>query len=51
MGRLTLSLAAQVSVGPSTSVGQSRIAGGEFDGARLDAHAFGAFLSLTYAFD
>ena len=52
LGRITLSFAAQVSVGPSTRIGQSRIVGGEFDGGKLDdARAFGAFVGLTYAFD
>ena len=49
MGRFTLAFATQLSVGQSTRIGRSRIAGGEFDGGRLDAHAFALFVSLAYA--
>ena len=51
MGRFTLAFATQLSVGPSTRIGRSRIAGGEFDGGRIDVRAFGLFLSVAYAFD
>ena len=51
VGRFTLAFATQFSTGPSTRVGRSRIVGGEFDGGKLDAYAFGLFVSLAYAYD
>jgi long-subunit fatty acid transport protein len=51
MGRFTLGFATQFSAGPSAHIDRSRIAGGEFDGAKLDAYAFGVFVSIGYAFD
>jgi len=50
-GSWTFGVAAEFSGGNSTSVGDSRIVGGEFDESRLDGVAFGFFLSAAYRFE